>query len=114
MNDKRHLSDGYHTFEELYEHRHALFLALCAMLNQMGFDYEMWRAKQHADGTMFEGSFIAGVALKSGEQISYHFPLKLWDKAHFMRTVKQAPIWDGHNSADVVERLYLLINEINE
>jgi hypothetical protein len=31
MEDKSKISDGYHTFEELYDHRHVLFLTLCLL-----------------------------------------------------------------------------------
>jgi hypothetical protein len=51
------VSDGYHTFAELYQHRFALFLALCRAL-EMG-----WKSRLHADGTMYPGWFIAGIEL---------------------------------------------------
>lgn len=40
-------SDGYHTFYELYEHRTALFAALCNTYNDRS-----WKSFKHADGTM--------------------------------------------------------------
>ena len=50
-------SDGYHTFTELYEHRIALFIALCRARSEddkfYGID-EIWRSKLHSDGTSFE------------------------------------------------------------
>lgn len=94
------LSDGYHTFDELYEHRTALFLALCRAL-ELG-----WRSRLHADGSMFEGWFIAGVPLMTGE-ITYHLPLDQWDNAAHLHTLPHAYAWDGHTPADVVERLTL-------
>jgi len=39
-------SDGYHTFDELYEHRHWLFLSLMKMWPERA-----WASKLHADGT---------------------------------------------------------------
>lgn len=32
-NDRNTISDGYHSFEELYEHRFALFIALAHTLS---------------------------------------------------------------------------------
>lgn len=39
------LSDGYHTFDELYEHRHLLVCCLMTFIasdSPMGFDAECW------------------------------------------------------------------------
>lgn len=95
-------SDGYHTFNELYEHRHALFLAL--MSENKGF---AWMSRCHDDGSATEGWFVAGIHLPGVGMVTYHLPERLWDMA--LRTdcdvVATAPKWDGHTSADVVERL---------
>lgn len=99
--DLAQLSDGYHTFAELYEHRHALFIALCRRL-----DLCAWRSRQHADGTSFPGWFIMGLYRAPGEQITYHLPERLWDRTHFVETLDHAPEWDGHTSAEVVRRLW--------
>lgn len=112
------VSDGYHTFSELYEHRHALFIALCRSVVELNKQYVkhhgdkrgplplVWRSKQHADGTMFEGQFILGVSNVSGNQITYHLPYKFWEETYFVEaTLEYAPEWDGHTSADVIERL---------
>jgi hypothetical protein len=108
------ISDGYHTFGELYEHRIALFIALVnriykdygsVVLAAVGGDMIPWKSKQHHDGTMFDGEwFIAGIGTTKGHQISYHLPLKYWDKLRCVAYDK-APVWDGHTPADVVERL---------
>jgi hypothetical protein len=69
------ISDGFHTFDELYDHRRALTAALC---RAMGFS--SWRSKQHhPDGDpMFDGYFIVGINLPTGT-ITYHYKLKYWD-----------------------------------
>jgi hypothetical protein len=99
------ISDGYHTFNELYEHRHALFLNLMS-----GIGYEPWISRLHHDGTGMDGWFIAGVDLPTGT-ISYHLPERLWDAAVFTgaTVMERAPEWDGHTSADVVSRLYKMV-----
>jgi hypothetical protein len=94
------VSDGYHTFDELYEHRHALFLALCRQDPN-----RVWRSKLHADGSAFDGWFVMGINEAPGHQITYHLPMRLWEEADFADTIDRAPEWDGHTSADVITRL---------
>jgi|SRR5882724_7131704 len=92
-------SDGYHTFNELYEHRHALFSVICATFGG-------WKATLHEDGTMFDGWFIAGVQTPLGQATS-HLPLSWWE--HFKCDVRvHAPKWDGHTAADVPKRIAAL------
>lgn len=92
--------DGYHSFAELYAHRHALFIALAKAHPHLS-----WRAKQHPDGTMFAGMFIAGIHLPTGD-ISYHLPMSEWDALSGVgATLDKSPEWDGHDSAEVVRRL---------
>jgi hypothetical protein len=100
------VSDGYHTFDELYMHRAALLLSLMKAKPTMS-----WYSKLHDDGTMFTGMFIAGVQLPTGG-ITYHLECNLWDAA--VRTgaaeLELAPKWDGHTPADVVSRLLQFVN----
>lgn len=102
------ISDGYHTFEELCDHRIVLFIVVCNYLyQQLGAglgDKIPWKSKLHSDGTSWEGWFIAGIGQKKGNQISYHLPIKYWDDLRVVAYDK-APEWDGHTSKDVVERL---------
>lgn len=110
--DTNLVSDGYHTFGELYDHRIALFITLCNLLylphsrGKIAGDIP-WKSKLHHDGTMFDGWFIAGIGTEKGKQISYHLPIKDWDKLRVVAYDK-APEWDGHTSVDVVERLLKL------
>ena len=104
--------DGFHTFDELYEHRISLFIALCRLLrrqeNLIGAvpDYPfVWRSKLHHDGTNYEGWFIMGIGQEKGQQISYHLPLGVWNDTDFAQTLINAPEFDGHTSDDVLERL---------
>jgi hypothetical protein len=101
--DAGQISDGCHTFNELYEHRHALFLALCR--SQVD---RAWRAQQHHDGSSFEGWFILGIGDQPGHQITYHLPMRLWDDAAFVKTLHRAPEWDGHTSNDVIDRIKIV------
>ena len=86
--EKGKISDGYHTFNELYKHRICLFLALCECVH-----YWVWRSKKHSDGTPTpDGWFIAGIGEVAGKQITYHLPNEYWDKMpKFIKTKKKAP-----------------------
>jgi len=101
----KHTSDGFHTFEELYEHRFELWMALCRVRAEDPEDHtEIWRCKLNSDGSSWPGWFLLGT--DSPKQISYHLPIRLWDRcAGFAVTYDEPHAWDGHTSADVLERL---------
>ena len=123
------VSDGYHTFDDLYEHRHALFIALCSVYSArehvtsmpsvcwckprvevvngstITIHENVWRSKQHLDGSMFEGMFIVGIGREPGNQITYHLPISEWNATDFAETLENAPEWDGHTPNDVISRL---------
>lgn len=97
-------SDGYHTFDELYDHRCLLFLSWQALVNVHTQPYSgAFKSRKHHDGSSFDGWFIAGLTVRDG-QISYHIPDKYWDLCRAPER-ETAPEWDGHASADVIERL---------
>lgn len=103
-------SDGYHTFDELYDHRITLYLALCEVIAAGGFykNPDIWRSKCHSDGELCFGTgtqFVLGIGKEPGKQISYHIPIERWEEADFAETLDKAPEWDGHTSADVLKRL---------
>lgn len=87
------ISDGYHTFDELYEHRVVLYMALAKASNWPAFyklDYEEW--------------FCLFLETPKG-QVSYHLPNKYLDNVKTFAVLSPDHIWDGHTSADVLERL---------
>lgn len=107
--NKIQISDGYHTFDELYEHRITLFIALlrtCAAWYDMeGAKEQPWRSKLHSDGSSYDGWFILGIYKDKGYQITYHLPDSKWEETDFAETLEKAPEFDGHTSEDVLERL---------
>jgi len=92
-------SDGYHSFNDLYAHRHELFIALMRCNPELSY-----RARQHAEGTEYPGWFLAVMNLPNG-QISYHMPMSYWDQLDGIRAYERAPSYDGHTSQDVLDRL---------
>lgn len=108
--DEMVVSDGYHTMDELYDHRQLLYIALCKTMTTHDelCAIPVWRSKSHSDGTMFEGMFILGIGEEPGKQITYHLPLSLWDQTSFAKNYETAPEWDGHTPEDVLNRLMTL------
>ena len=100
-----HISDGYHTFKELYDHRIALFIAYCREVDHQCNIPLSWKSCEHSDGSEWDGWFIMGTRNCEQETITYHLPIEYWDSLADIPTVDQAPEWDGHTSADVVTRL---------
>jgi len=95
------ISDGYHTMNELYDHRRALTAALAQALPS-------WRSKAHHpdDWPMFEGGyFIVGIDLPEVGTITYHYKLSHWDDFTGVIELPHAPKWDGAPPAATVDRL---------
>lgn len=111
-------SDGYHTFDELYEHRTGLLAALCnvlaALMEEEGFDAEdmegiLFKSWHHHDGEMFDGFFIVGINCntKLGQRAkwaTWHCEDKWWDR-FCIPVLERAPKWDGHTPAEALARL---------
>lgn len=93
------ISDGYHTFNELYHHRAVLFSVIVK-----AFQEKAWKARLHHDGTMYDGMFIVGIDTPEG-QVSYHYDIDpYWDMFE-CRELERAPEWDGHTPAQAIERI---------
>jgi hypothetical protein len=105
--DKNKISDGYHTFGELYDHRNILFVKLAKLIKEAN-THHVWRSIKQSDGSIDNDWFIMGVCKDAGEQISYHLPIALWTLTMFAETLDKAPEWDGHTSNDVLNRLIIL------
>lgn len=107
------ISDGYHTIDELYDHRCILWIKLCKFYNYASSEFPevdgyVWKSKKHSDGTEYEGWFLLGLIDRTAEegkqQLTYHLQMKYWDLCDF-HVLDKAPEFDGHTSADVLERL---------
>jgi hypothetical protein len=93
------LSDGYHTFNELYHHRAVLFSVICNSMPERA-----WKSKLHDTGDMFDGMFIVGIETNEG-QATYHYDVDpYWDMFH-VKELERAPKWDGHTPQDAIERI---------
>jgi hypothetical protein len=110
MEDKGNISDGYHTFNELYEFRKVYNAVL---FNEWAkFDipqYNVHKSIRHYDGSLcFGGGWFIVVAVLPTGQISNHYNLKDWDLFKIPSTEKALFEFDGHTSEDVIKRLLSL------
>lgn len=103
--DMGEVSDGYHTFNELYEYRMLYNAALFNEFAKQGL-YDVHKSRKHSDGEYPFGDsnwFIVMAELPTG-QISNHYEMKDWDKFQ----IPEKPLankWDEHSPRDVAERL---------
>jgi len=105
------VSDGYHTFGELYDHRRALTAVLAAAAADAG---DSWRSKVHHpddDEPMFDGHFVVGIELPTGT-IRYHYGLSHWDDFAAVPELEHAPRWDGAGPAETLARCFELAREV--
>ena len=100
-------SDGYHTFNELYEHRNLLFI-LSMFQNKCPSTCDccsgMYWIADHYDGWDLLVVHEQGVP---NSQISYHVPSRLrylYSEVLTQRTADDHT-FDGHTSKDVLDRL---------
>ena len=105
VKDMGEVSDGYHTFNELYEYR---LLYNASMFNELAKQnlYDVHKSKRHSDGEIPFGDsnwFIVMAELPTG-QISNHYEMKDWDLFDIPEK-EIANEWDGHTPKDVAERL---------
>jgi hypothetical protein len=103
-------SDGYHTFNELYEFRKAYNVAL---FNEWAkFDvlqYDVHKSWKHNNGELcFGGGWFIVVANLPNGQISNHYEAKDWDLFKIPIVDKAKYEFDGHKGEDVIKRLLSL------
>lgn len=96
VDDIGKLSDGYHTFDDLYYQRCVLFAKLVEL-----FKDKAWKTKRHEDGEPCFGgtNFLVCIDTPKGPY-SYHYPLKDWNMFKCKEIYKAKP-FDGHTSKDV-------------
>jgi hypothetical protein len=98
-------SDGYHTFNELYEFRKAYNVAL---FNEWaaGGKCSVHKSWRHHDGELcFGGGWFIVVAVLPNGQISNHYEAKDWDLFAIPETERALFEFDGHTGSDVIARL---------
>lgn len=100
VESKKDISDGHHTFRELYYHRMMLFNVICKVYKE-----NAWKSWKHDDGTMFNNSFIVGVNTPEG-QYTYHYNENYFD-IFDVKELNYAPKYDGHEPKDITRLMSL-------
>lgn len=104
------VSDGYHTFDELYRYRmlyNALFFNTLQtwQMDEGDQGFDLHKSKKHSDGELcFGGGWFVVVAQLPTGQITNHYELKDWDLFDIPER-KKAKKWDGHTPEQVAERI---------
>ena len=93
------LSDGYHTFNELYHHRAVLFSVICNLSPQ-----NAWKSKLHDTEDMYDGMFIVGINTAEG-QATYHYDIDPYWEMFKVKELPRAPKWDGHTPDEAICRI---------
>ena len=107
VDDIGNLSDGFHTFNGLYEQRMILFAALVN-----AYKDKSWKSYRHEDGEYCFGGgwFIVGIDTPEGSY-TYHYENRYWNMFDCV-DLPRAKHWDGHTEADAETRLMSLEPEI--
>ena len=104
IDDIEDLSDGYHTYKELYHQRAILFATI---VNQN--KGKSWKSWKHSDGKYcFDSNgewFIVGIDTPEGSY-TYHYSKEYWDYFH-CKELEYGKEWDGHTEKDVGRLLSL-------
>lgn len=121
--EKELISDGYHTFKELYDIRLAYNVALFnewasswlknkyyrdsgKLIGLIEPRYNVHKSWKHYDGELcFGGGWFIVVAILPTGQISNHYKAEDWDLFKIPETEKALFSFDGHSGEDVINRL---------
>lgn len=102
------LSDGFHTFRQLYYQRMMLF----AVIVKQNHD-RAWKSLRHEDGELCFGGgwFIVGVDTPEGSY-TYHYE-DIYYSLFDCEELDRAKHWDGHTEKDVTRLLSLRPAELH-
>ena len=96
------LSDGFHTFRQLYYQRMMLFATIVKQNKD-----KAWKSLRHEDGELCFGGgwFIVGIDTPKGSY-TYHYENKYFDLFD-CEILDYGKHWDGHTEKDVTRLLSL-------
>lgn len=104
------LSDGFHTFNDLYYQRCILFATICNLNKNIA-----WKSKKHSNGKKCFDSdnwFIVGIDTPEGSY-TYHYEIKYWN-LFSVQELEKGKEWDGHTEKDVTRLFSLISNSISK
>ena len=96
------LSDGYHTFRQLYYQRMMLFATIVRQNRDMA-----WKSLRHEDGELCFGGgwFIVGIDTPEGNY-TYHYEDNFYSLFD-CEELERGKHWDGHTEKDITRLLSL-------
>lgn len=105
VRDSGSVSDGYHTFDQLYHQRAILFAALVNLNKNIS-----WKSLKHEDGNYcFDKNgdwFIVGIDTPEGTY-TYHYETDKYWNIFNCQVLPTGKHWDGHTEEDVTRLLSL-------
>jgi len=110
--EENELSDGWHTFNDLYEFR-KLYNAV--LFNEWADRnlYQVHKSIYHNNGELcFGGGWFIVVAILPSGQISNHYKMKDWDLFKIPSKDKALYPFDGHTPQDVMSRLLAMTQKV--
>ena len=101
------LSDGFHTFRQLYYQRMMLFATIVKQNKD-----KAWKSLRHEDGELCFGGgwFLVTVDTPEGAY-GYHYEDKYWDMFN-CKEIECAKHWDGYTEEDVGRLMSLPFSQI--
>lgn len=101
------ISDGYHTFRDLYYQRMVLFATIVKQNKELA-----WKSLRHEDGELCFGGdwFIVGIDTPEGSY-TYHYEMNVWAMFN-CQELERGKHWDGHTEKDVIRLLSLNSKEV--
>lgn len=100
---RNQVSDWYHTFWELYDHRCVLYIALVNISQWLDWGISFIKSKTLYHWSSRDWRFVVQWYIE-WMQISYHLPIRYWDNV-LCKEVEKADERDWHTSQDVLDRL---------
>ena len=100
--ESKFISDGSHSFADLYDIRSLLFCHLCHCFPKMA-----WRSLRNENGTIIHDGdmFLAGLRSPQGD-VNFHLSISAyWHMLHGIEEKKCSPRHDGSSSKEQMERL---------
>lgn len=103
------VSDGFHTFKQLYYQRMMLFAALVKQNRD-----KAWKSLRHEDGELCFGGgwFVVGIDTPEGSY-TYHYEDKYFGIFDCIE-LEYAKHWDGHTEEDVTRLLSLELESCDD
>lgn len=100
----KEISDGHHTFKELYKQRIIFLSIICNCYSEI-----FWKSRKHFDeenDPMFNGDFIIGINTPEGVT-TYHIKNEYWSLFDIPE-IENAPKYDNYTVDDAMNRLLSL------